>query len=126
MSRYSRISVRVYVSIDSGAGGGDRTRTSLRTQDFHTATAFAARSRAAGLQSGPSLRRAPPLARVRRCPSGLYTFLKADAHKLRLGIAIAGFPEFGQFYSTGFPAGTQVDLKSCASASSATPARESL
>ena len=40
----------------------------------------------------------------------------------RLGIAISGFPEFGQFYIAGFPASTQVFLKSAASANFATPA----
>src|SRR5579875_3033713 len=37
-----------------------------------------------------------------------------------LGIAIAGFPEFGQFYSAGFPMGTQA-FKSAASAISPRP-----
>jgi len=40
-----------------------------------------------------------------------------------LGIPIArGFPDFEQFYSASFPAGTPIVLKSCASASFATPA----
>ena len=39
-----------------------------------------------------------------------------------LGIAISGFPEFEQFCIAGFPASTQVALKSDASADSATPA----
>src|SRR5580698_9501098 len=37
-----------------------------------------------------------------------------------LGIAIAGFPEFEQFYSVGFPIGTQA-FKSAASAISPRP-----
>ena len=37
-----------------------------------------------------------------------------------LGIAISGFPDFEQFYSAGFPMGTQV-LKSAASAISPRP-----
>jgi hypothetical protein len=39
-----------------------------------------------------------------------------------LGIAIAGFPDFEQFYAAGFPMGTQV-LKSAASAISPRPRR---
>src|ERR1035438_7042889 len=45
---------------------------------------------------------------VRRCPSSLYTFPAKNSVQAWLGIAIAGFPEFGQFYIAGFPASTQV------------------
>jgi hypothetical protein len=42
---------------------------------------------------------------VRCCPSSLYTFRRlAPAW---LGITSEGFPEFEQFYSPGFPEGTQ-------------------
>ena len=54
---------------------------------------------------------------VRCCPSSLYTF---PAGRLRPGLArdrhVTGFPEFGQFCIAGFPASTQVSLKSAASA----------
>src|SRR5213593_1789455 len=50
-------------------------------------------------------------------PSSLYTF---PAGTLRPGLArdrhVTGFPEFGQFCIAGFPASTQVSLKSAASA----------
>ena len=59
----------------------------------------------------------------RCCPSSLYTF---PSGVLRRGLArdrhLTGFPEFEQFYIAGFPASTQVALKSGASADSATPA----
>ena len=47
-----------------------------------------------------------------------------DEHTFRawLGIAIAGFPEFGQFCIAGFPGEHSSFLKSVASAGSATPA----
>jgi hypothetical protein len=55
----------------------------------------------------------------RCCPSSLYTFpfpgLARDCH-------LTGSPEFGQFCIAGFPASTQVWLKSVASTSFATPA----
>jgi hypothetical protein len=79
--------------------------------DFHTTSAFAAAIRRSW--SGLSLRH------FRRCPSSLYTFpvrgLARDRH-------VTGFPEFEQFCIAGFPASTQVSLKSDASADSATPA----
>ena len=61
--------------------------------------------------------------RRRCCPSSLYTFpfgmflpgLARDCH-------FTGFPEFEQFCIAGFPASTQVAIKSGASADSATPA----
>ena len=44
-----------------------------------------------------------------RCrPSSLYTVLARLCAEAWLGITIAGFPDFEQFYSTGFPMGTQV------------------
>jgi len=59
----------------------------------------------------------PGRAGVRCCPSSLYTF---PAGRLRPGLArdrhMTGFPEFGQFCIAGFPASTQVFLKSAASA----------
>jgi len=59
----------------------------------------------------------PGRAGVRCCPSSLYTF---PAGRLRPGLArdrhMTGFPEFGQFCIAGFPASTQVRLKSAASA----------
>ena len=75
-----------------------------------------------GLGSGLSLHRVPDVVPVARCcPSSLYTFpfrgLARDRH-------VTGFPDFEQFCTAGFPAGTQVlSLKSDASADSATPAR---
>ena len=55
----------------------------------------------------------------RCCPSSLYTFpfpgLARDCH-------LTGFPDFEQFCTAGFPAGTQVWLKSVASTNFATPA----
>ena len=59
---------------------------------------------------------------LRRCPSSLYTFprvrvlggLARDSH-------LTGFPEFEQFCTSSFPAGTQ-SFKSVASTSFATPA----
>jgi len=78
--------------------------------DFHATSAFAAaiwRS-----WSGLSLRH------FRRCPSSLYTFpvwgLARDRH-------VTGFPEFEQFCIAGFPASTQVLLKSGAYAISPRP-----
>ena len=46
--------------------------------------------------------------RFRCCPSSLYTF--PECFRAWLGIAIAGFPDFEQFYAVGFPMGTQVCL----------------
>ena len=62
-------------------------------------------------------------ARLRCCPSSLYTFRRAMwVPEAWLGIATwRGFPDFGQFYSPGFPGCTQL-LKSVASTSFATPA----
>ncbi|MEH6630530.1 MAG: hypothetical protein V7776_06885 [Halopseudomonas aestusnigri] len=62
----------------------------------------------------------------RCCPSSLYTFpilfqgsgLARDWHNL----AIEAFPEFEQFYSSGFPKGTQF-FKSVVSTNSTTSAR---
>ncbi len=53
---------------------------------------------------------------LRCCPSSLYTFPAGVFRQAWLGIAISGFPEFEQFCITGFPASTQVFLKSAASA----------
>jgi len=61
-------------------------------------------------------------ARLRCCPSSLYTFapvprpacLARDCH-------VTGFPEFEQFCTSGFPGGTQKP-KSLASTNSAMPA----
>ena len=47
---------------------------------------------------------------VRCCPSSLYTFPAEISVQAWLGIAISGFPEFGQFCIAGFPASTQVSL----------------
>ena len=69
---------------------------------------------APGLRSGLSLRRAPKCPGFRRCPSSLYTFLTGISVEAWLGIAISGFPDFGQFYIADFPASTQVFLKSAA------------
>lgn len=51
--------------------------------------------------------------RFRCCPSSLYTFPFVAEVLLRvegawLGITSEGFPEFGQFYFSGFPVSTQV------------------
>jgi len=47
---------------------------------------------------------------LRCCPSSLYTFPTEISVQAWLGIAISGFPEFGQFCIAGFPASTQVFL----------------
>ncbi len=52
----------------------------------------------------------PGVPRLRCCPSSLYTFPAEISVQAWLGIAIAGFPEFGQFCIAGFPASTQVSL----------------
>ena len=73
---------------------------------FVPSTAFAAPAVLQGLRSGLSLRHVPaPLpdlgaARLVSTPSR--PLLRAW-----LGIAFEGFPEFGQFCTAGFPAGTQ-------------------
>ena len=82
-------------------------------------TAFAARAQcgltpAYGLWSGLSLHHLPMLwglgaARLVSTPSRRKFSVQAW-----LGIAISGFPEFGQFCIAGFPASTQVFLKSAA------------
>ena len=90
--------------------------------DFRTASAFAAlawRVRAGwpGLRSGLSLHhpaddcRGLGAARLVSTPSRTVCrpSLARDRH-------FKGFPEFGQFCTAGFPAGTQVRLKSVASA----------
>ena len=47
-------------------------------------------------------------AEVRRCPSSLYTFpVLAFGLGLGSGLPFEGFPEFGQFCTASFPAGTQ-------------------
>jgi len=82
---------------------------SLRENGFsYPPTAFAAPGfLAQGLGSGLSLHRPGILPFSRCCPSSLYTFpavqpnLARDRH-------FTGFPEFEQFYSAGFPVGTQV------------------
>jgi hypothetical protein len=86
---------------------------------FMPTAAFAARARrcrapACGLWSGLSLHRLPMLrglgaARLVSTPSRRKFSVQAW-----LGIAISGFPEFGQFCIAGFPASTQVFLKSAA------------
>jgi hypothetical protein len=59
--------------------------------------------------------------RVRCCPSSLYTFTPAvRLARLARDCQLRGFPEFGQFYSSGFPEGTQI-LKSLASTISPRP-----
>jgi len=78
-------------------------------------TAFAARTRMlsafpSGLRSGLSLHPPPEAPGFRCCPSSLYTFPAEVSVQAWLGIAIAGFPEFGQFCIAGFPASTQVSL----------------
>ena len=84
-------------------------------------TAFAARTGrfealTSGLRSGLSLHPPPEDPGLRCCPSSLYTFPEKDSLRAWLGIAIAGFPECEQFCIDGFPASTQVSLKSSASA----------
>ena len=59
--------------------------------------------------------------RVRCCPSSLYTFTQTvRLERLARDCQLKGFPEFGQFYSSGFPEGTQM-LKSLASTISPRP-----
>ena len=91
---------------------------------FVPAAAFATPATWQGLRSGLSLRPVPALcrrglgaARLVSTPSPVLAF----GLGAWLGIAFEGFPEFGQFYTASFPAGTQ-SLKSVASTSSATPA----
>jgi hypothetical protein len=103
-----------------GAGGGSRTLTGRKAlRIFIPTAAFAARARrrpapACGLWSGLSLHLLPLLSSaapgLRCCPSSLYTFPAEISVQAWLGIAIAGFPEFGQFCIVGFPASTQVSL----------------
>ena len=46
--------------------------------------------------------------RFRCCPSSLYTFAtRLSAGALGSGLPVTGFPEFEQFCTSGFPAGTQ-------------------
>lgn len=75
-----------------------------------------------GLRSGLSLHPPPEGPGLRCYPSSLYTFPAGLFRRAWFGIAIAGFPEFGQFYIASFPASTQISFKSVASAGSATPA----
>ena len=82
------------------------------------ATAFAAlavaplaQRRVCGLDYPFTVSRAPG---IRCCPSSLYAFPAEIFVRAWLGIAISGFPEFGQFCIAGFPASTQVFLKSAA------------
>jgi len=101
----------------------------LHSTDFRTVHGFrrpavAFGSTSAGLRSGLSLHRAQDLiSGVRCCPSSLYTF---PAGVLRPGLArdchVKGFPEFGQFCITGFPASTQVLTQVRCVCHSATPA----
>ena len=83
--------------------------------DFHAGCGFrrpdtGAVALASGLRSGLSLHPTPLLLGLRCCPSSLYTFPANISVRAWLGIAIAGFPEFGQFCIAGFPACTQVAL----------------
>lgn len=91
-------------------------------------TAFAARmlrlsARTPSLRSGLYLHPLPEGPGLRCCPSSLYTFPNGA---VRPGLArdchFTGSPEFGQFCIAGFPASTQLSVKSGASADSATPA----
>ena len=58
---------------------------------------------------------------------GAARLVSTPSRPIGLGLArdrhVTGFPDFEQFCTAGFPAGTQVSLKSDASADSATPAR---
>ena len=58
---------------------------------------------ASGLRSGLSLHRPLKNPGLRCCPSSLYTFPAGFFLRAWLGIAISGFPEFGQFCIAGFP-----------------------
>jgi hypothetical protein len=76
-----------------------------------------AEASASGLRSGLSLHPLPDDPGLRCRPSSLYTFpayvfpgLARDCH------IKDGFPDFEQFCIAGFPASTQVFLKSAASA----------
>ena len=100
---------------EAGAGGGSRTHTGRETlRIFIPAAAFAAlteapsaQRRVCGLDYPFTFSRCSGL---RCCPSSLYTFPAEISIRAWLGIAIAGFPEFGQFCIAGFPASTQVSL----------------
>ena len=109
----------------NGAGGRTRTGTVLSNRGiFIPATAFAAlllRVHAYQLVCGLDYTFTVVLSRVRCCPSSLYTFAPASRReRLARGCQLKGFPEFEQFYSLGFPKGTQ-RLKSLASTISPRP-----
>jgi hypothetical protein len=97
---------------ECGAGGGIRTLTGLPPTDFRTSYGFRRRQALScktwRLWSGLSLHPsgfALGAARLVSTPSRFRAWL---------GIAIAGFPDFEQFCTAGFPAGTQA-FKSVAS-----------
>src|SRR5712671_3381530 len=97
---------------ECGAGGGTRTLTGLPPTDFRTSYGFRRRQAPSyepwRLWSGLSLHPsgfALGAARLVSTPSRFRAWL---------GIAIAGFPDFEQFCTVGFPAGTQ-SFKSVAS-----------
>ena len=102
------------------AEGVEPSRAFAGSTDFHATSAFAAAIGVRGLDypfDVLRIARSLAAARLVSTPSRRKPSVRAW-----LGIAIAGFPDFGQFCIAGFPASTQVLLKSVASASSATPA----
>ena len=106
-----------------GAGGGTRTLTGLAPNGFSYRLRLSPPLPLTGFAVWTIPSPCPaPRARCRCCPSSLYTFPVLSWTGLGSGLPFEGFPEFGQFYTAGFPAGTQ-SLKSVASTSSATPAR---
>ena len=103
---------------DGGAGGGSRTLTSLcRPYGFSCHFGFRRRHRRSwpGLSLRPAaVARSLAAARLVSTPSRRVLSVRAW-----LGIAISGFPDFGQFCVAGFPG--EHSVQSVASASSATP-----
>src|SRR5438132_9265073 len=85
-----------------GAGGGTRTLMAFRPTDFRTTSAFAAAIRR--LWSGLSLHRFP---RLRELGAARLVSTPSPFFGAWLGIAFAGFPEFGQFCTLRFRRGTQ-------------------
>ena len=112
-----------------GAGGGGRTLTSLcRPYGFSYRLRLSPPGREASKAQHPVCGLDYPFTVSRKSRGlGAARLVSTPSRTERsvrawLGIAISGFPEFGQFCIAGFPASTQDFLKSVASANSATPA----
>jgi len=85
--------------------------SSYEPRDFHTSYGFrrlAFRVFTHRLVCGLDYTFTLARTRVRCCPSSLYTFAPAvRPERLARDYQLRGFPEFEQFYSSGFPVGTQ-------------------